>query len=281
MTRFALSLLLAATATLGCSAAPDEEVVGYEEESAEHQSGVTGVVEEGTVLRVTASQLNLRQGPSTGTTILDVLAEGDLVTVAEDSGAGGWIRVTTGTGEDGWVSAKYVVIESTGGGGGGSTETCHPDRAEGVINDFQKGLHDSIAWAEGTRGFAKDGYNVMFSFKLFSSCQKHPNQCIDSGSNCSTAAGRYQFLNKTWSSVKAAKGLTSFEPENQERGASYLVTTVRKVTVPSNRAMTAAEFSNAMSKLSWEWASLPPGRYGQPNKTQSQMRTMYCNLVGC
>ena len=131
-----------------------------------------------------------------------------------------------------------------------------------MINDFQMGLHDSIAWAEGTRGFAKDGYNVMFSFKLFSSCHKHPNQCLKFGNSCSTAAGRYQFLTKTWNSVKAAKGLTSFEPENQERGASYLVTSVRKVTVPSNRAMTAAELSNAMSKLSWEWASLPPGRYG-------------------
>jgi len=56
---------------------------------------------------------------------------------------------------------------------------------------------------------------------------------------------------------------------------------VRKVTVPQTRAMTATEFSNAMSKLSYEWASLPPGRYGQPTKTLSQMRSMYCGLTGC
>ncbi len=45
--------------------------------------------------------------------------------------------------------------------------------------------------------------------------------------------------------------------------------------------MTASEFSNAMSRLSYEWASLPPGRYGQPVKTQSQMRNDYCSNAGC
>ena len=74
---------------------------------------------------------------------------------------------------------------------------------------------------------------------------------------------------------------TLLEPENQERGAAYLISTTRRVNVPQDRAMTAAEFSNAMSKLSYEWASLPPGRYGQPSKSSSQMRTFYCNLAGC
>jgi len=45
--------------------------------------------------------------------------------------------------------------------------------------------------------------------------------------------------------------------------------------------MTATEFSNAMSKLSYEWASLPPGRYGQPNKSMTQMRSTYCAAAGC
>ena len=81
--------------------------------------------------------------------------------------------------------------------------------------------------------------------------------------------------------MKRARSLGSFEPENQERGAAYLVTNTRRVTVPSGRPMTATEFSNAMSKLSYEWASLPPGRYGQPVKTHSQVRSLYCSLAGC
>ncbi|NUO53834.1 MAG: glycoside hydrolase family 104 protein, partial [Polyangiaceae bacterium] len=197
------------------------------------------------------------------------------------SGGNGWVNVESPSGQQGWVSRQYVEELPSNGGGSGSGETCDPARAVGAVGNFQKALHDSIAWAEGTRDHSKDGYDVMFSFQLMNSCGTHPNKCIKFGSSCSTAAGRYQFLTGTWNSVKSANGLSSFEPENQEIGAAYLVKTVRHVTVPQSRAMTASEFSNAMSKLSWEWASLPPGRYGQPNKSASQMRNMYCSLAGC
>lgn len=256
------------------------------EDAMEGESSVVTVVDAGTQLRVTASALNLRSRASASSTILDVLDKGAIVTCAERSGGNGWVSVTTADGDDGWVSRQYVVEVATQDPGDPDEDppsgaTCDPDRADGAVGDFQKALHDSIAYAEGTRNHSKDGYNVMFSFKLMNSCASHPNQCLKFGSSCSTAAGRYQFLTKTWNSVKSAKGLSSFEPENQERGAAYLVSSVRKVTVPQSRPMTASEFSNAMSKLSWEWASLPPGRYGQPNKSASQMRNMYCSLAGC
>jgi len=234
-------------------------------------------LEMGTTLRVTATALNLRNAATTSSTILDVLDNGAIVTCIQQSGGNGWVHVETASGEEGWVSRTYVEVVPDGGSGA----TCDPARAEGAVGNFQKALHDSIAWAEGTRDFSQDGYDVMFSFKLMGSCQSHPNQCLKFGSSCSTAAGRYQFLIGTWGSVKSANGLTNFEPESQEVGAKYLVSTVRHVTVPQSRAMTASELSNAMSKLSWEWASLPPGRYGQPNKSASQMRNMYCNLAGC
>lgn len=250
-----------------------------EDETAEEvDDALTQTVPAGTVLRVTASALNLRSGPSTSKSILTVLDENELVTVVADSGSNGWVNVEANSGDVGWVSAKYVEAE---GGSQGSGDTCDPVRAQGVVSNWQKALHDSIAWAEGTRDHSNDGYDVMFSFKIMNSCANHPNQCLKFGSSCSTAAGRYQFLKGTWDSVKSAQGLDSFEPENQERGGAYLVKTVRKVNVPQTRAMTASEFSNAMSKLSWEWASLPPGRYGQPNKSSSQMRNFYCSLAGC
>lgn len=160
--------------------------------------------------------------------------------------------------------------------------TCAASRATGAVDRYKKALHDSLAFAEGTEGRGgKDGYNIAFTHRQFNSCARHPNMRICSGGLCSTAAGRYQFLTTTWNSVARGVGARTFEPENQEKGAAYLITNVRRVTVPTGRAMTAAEFSNAMSKLSWEWASLPPGRYGQPVKTQSQMRADYCSNAGC
>ena len=282
MTSLAARLVCAAAAIglFGCSAAPDD---GTEDGASEHESAVNGIVEEGAQVRVTATHLNLRSGPSTSSAILDVLEEGDLATCAAESGGDGWVSVVTAAGDAGWVSRMYVVVVGgTGSGSGsGSGETCDPVRAVGVVGDYQKALHDSIAYAEGTRDYSKDGYDVMFSHKLFGSCAKHPNTCVKFGNSCSTAAGRYQFAIKTWSSVENAEGLDSFEPEDQEAGASYLIRTVRHVTVPQDRPMTASEFSNAMTKLSWEWAALPPGQYGQPNKSMSQMRSMYCSLAGC
>ena len=262
----------------GC--APGSQGLGEDDPSAK-ESALNSVVDEGTILRVTATSLNLRTGPSTSTSALDTLAKGDLVTCAAKSGGNGWVNVTSDAGDTGWVARQYVVVSSGSGSPSPSGPTCDPARAQGAVGTYQKALNDSIAYAEGTRSYSKDGYNVLFSFKLFDNCEVHPNQCLKFGSSCSTAAGRYQFLTKTWSSVKSAESLDSFEPENQERGARYLVTSVRHVTVPDSRPMTASEFSIAMSKLSYEWASLPPGRYGQPNKSLSQMRTLYCSLAGC
>ncbi len=161
--------------------------------------------------------------------------------------------------------------------------TCAPSRASGVLGRYDKALHDMIAFAEGTEQYgARDGYDTMFTFRKFGSCARHPNVRNCAGRLCSTAAGRYQFLTTTWNTVSRGIDARNFEPENQERGARYLITRVRRVNVPAGRPMTAAEFSNAMSKLSYEWASLPPSRYGQAKMSLSTARRNYCsNLGGC
>jgi muramidase (phage lysozyme) len=166
-----------------------------------------------------------------------------------------------------WSSGTTPVNPST-------LPSCDPKRAVGAVNRFQKALHDAIAFAEGTRGRGQDGYNVIFSYQYFTNCDRHPDRVICSGI-CSSAAGRYQYLTTTWNGLR----LPSFNPENQERGAEVLIRR-RGVNMPTTRALSSTEFSNAMNALSWEWASLPPGRYGQPVKTLSQMRTNYCSNVG-
>lgn len=277
-----LGLALAVTA-IGCGAPTAEE---NEEDLAftEDELSTRTVIEAGVRLRVLASALNLRSGAGTSFPVLDVLEEGALVTTVARSGGEGWVNVRAAGGQVGWLSNKYVALVEGGGAAPTSppsSATCAPDRGAGVVGRYQKALHDSIAFAEGTRGESKDGYNVLFSFRTVSNCQTHPNQCIRFGSTCSTAAGRYQFLTGTWSGAKSARSLGSFEPENQERAAEYLVRNVRRASIPTDRPLSAAEFANAMSKLSYEWSSLPPGRYGQPSKTSSQMRTLYCSVAGC
>lgn len=154
--------------------------------------------------------------------------------------------------------------------------TCSPTVANGVVPAKHRALLDTIAYTEGTRGRGKDGYNVTFAYRYFSSCAKHPNMRVCGGGYCSTAAGRYQFLKTTWDGL----GLPTFTPDNQDKGGMKLVSR-RGVNAPTGRAMTATEFTNAMNRLSWEWASLPPGRYGQPVYTMTATRREYCRLAGC
>ena len=158
-----------------------------------------------------------------------------------------------------------------------SSSSCASSLAAGAVNAKTKAMLNTIAWSEGTAGSCgNDGYSTGFNFNCFSSCAKHPNKKWTAGGYTSSASGRYQFLSTTWSGL----GLSSFSPRNQDLGGSRLISN-RGVTLPSTRALTATEFSNAMKKLSKEWASLPFSPYGQPTKTLSQTRAKYCNFAGC
>ncbi|HET6332789.1 MAG TPA: FG-GAP-like repeat-containing protein [Polyangiales bacterium] len=152
---------------------------------------------------------------------------------------------------------------------------CDPLNAASVASPVERAMLDTIAWTEGTRGHGKDGYNVTFAYRYFDSCEEHPNLKICSGSLCSTAAGRYQFLYKTFTGLK----LPNFWPEQQELGALELIER-RGVDLP-DAPMTATQFANALDRLSYEWSSLPPGRYGTPRHTLSEIRAEYCQLAGC
>jgi muramidase (phage lysozyme) len=122
---------------------------------------------------------------------------------------------------------------------------------------------DMIAWAEGTDRNIGDGvrtgYNIIFTGRTFSSFADHPRRIICSGGLCSSAAGRYQFLNTTWDSVAQTLGLPDFSPSNQEKGAIQLIRQRGALN-----AVEQGKIRDACARLSYEWASLPPGRYGQP-----------------
>jgi muramidase (phage lysozyme) len=154
--------------------------------------------------------------------------------------------------------------------------TCAPALADGAVPKKDRALLDTIAFTEGTAGHGKDGYNVTFAYHYFTSCDHHPHHVITSGGYSSDAAGRYQFLYSTWHGL----GLPNFHPDNQDRGGMKLVSR-RGAVVPTGRALTATEFVNVMDRISYEWASLPPGRYGQPSYSMSTTRRKYCTFAGC
>jgi muramidase (phage lysozyme) len=68
---------------------------------------------------------------------------------------------------------------------------------------------DTIGWAEGGRS-----YNTLSGGGTFAGNQ-HPNRPITTGGYTSTAAGRYQFLYRTWIEIKDRLRLPDFSPVNR------------------------------------------------------------------
>jgi muramidase (phage lysozyme) len=247
---------------------PDDGTDGRATES------VVGGVTVGEELKTNAA-LNLRTGPGKTYRILQVIPQGALVTVVSATPKNGWYNIRH-NGTDGWSYGIYLDKVGSTGGGVTGLASCNPARAVGVVSADQKALLDLIGYTEGTAGHGEDGYNVTFAYHYFDDCNHHPDLDICSGGYCSTAAGRYQFLYTTWTGLH----LPNFRPENQTLGAMKLIS-YRGASIPSGRPLTATEFVDVMNKISWEWASLPPGRYGQPSKTMNEARTKYCSLAHC
>lgn len=79
---------------------------------------------------------------------------------------------------------------------------------------------DLISKSEGTFSKPGGGYNTMFGGSQFMGFNhprvRHPFKQTDGTWNVTTAAGRYQFLGKTWDDSAEKLGLTDFSPRNQD-----------------------------------------------------------------
>lgn len=74
----------------------------------------------------------------------------------------------------------------------------------------------------------------------------------------SSAAGAYQFLTRTWDELVDKYGFEDFSPQCQDEAAVGLF--VRRNALD---AAIAGSLAVWLDRCSYEWASLPPGRYGQ------------------
>jgi len=120
---------------------------------------------------------------------------------------------------------------------------------------------DVIAYAEGTR----DSYNIMFTFARFRSYADHPRKTNCIPGLCSTAAGRYQFLSKTWDPLAKALGLKDFTPSSQDKAVMEIIRRAGAYEAVSGSS-DYASFVSAVRRLNRTWASLPGAPYKQPRR---------------
>lgn len=123
-----------------------------------------------------------------------------------------------------------------------------------------------IKYTEGTQ---THGAATAFGGGKLSSLKDHPRYRkeftqTDGTKNKTSAAGAYQFLEKTWDGVARQYGLTDFGPRNQDLAAVALL--VQRGAMP---ALLKGDFNTAVRKTGAEWASLPtaPASYKQGKKS--------------
>lgn len=133
-----------------------------------------------------------------------------------------------------------------------------------------KAFLDMIAHAEGTHGVGDNGYNILYGYGRFTDYSKHPNKKVTKGGWTSTAAGRYQFLYKTWNPIRISNGLPDFNHGSQDIGAVELLRQNNAIA-----KILAGDISGAISKVRKIWASFPGAGYGQGERSLSQMLSWY------
>lgn len=139
------------------------------------------------------------------------------------------------------------------------------------LNEFQAGganvlrFLDLIAFSEGTSTVAgsDDGYNVLYGRGLFTGYADHPRQKLTFPINgkpvTSTAAGRYQLLERYWDAYRKSLRLAGgFTPENQDRVALQQIRERRALG-----DIKADRIQQAIAKCSNIWASFPGNTYDQ------------------
>jgi muramidase (phage lysozyme) len=128
-----------------------------------------------------------------------------------------------------------------------------------------KAMLDMIGFSEGTR----DGYGVVVRGRVIGPAgspflgrhnvvvtdfRDHPRLLVRVNSSInSTAAGRYQFLQRTWDGLH----LPDFSPRSQDLGAIMLMQRRRMI-----EPLLRDDFDTAVQRGSLEWASFPDAEKG-------------------
>lgn len=144
-----------------------------------------------------------------------------------------------------------------------------------------------IQWSEGANynTLVHKGTNNTFIKDL----SRHPNIKVP-GNPASTAAGAYQFLYTTWVEVANRIGATSFQPNEQDAGAVYLIDKRGAL-----QFIKEGKVYSAINACVFEWASFPSlentskngynlvigkSAYGQGSRNINDLISVYKNNGG-
>jgi len=132
-----------------------------------------------------------------------------------------------------------------------------------------------------------EAYRVLFGGTLIDDLSHHPRIAVMSPWGWTAAAGAYQAMcaipgkvkTDTWDNFCRAMGSTPdempFDPDTQD---AFCVWCIKRRGALQD--VIHGEFDKAVEKCSYEWASFPPGRYGQPQVTMEELRATYMEFGG-
>lgn len=134
-----------------------------------------------------------------------------------------------------------------------------------------------IARSEGTNHLGINGYNVLVGGTLFNSFEDHPRKkvWIRSINNYSTAAGRYQILQRTYDYYKDLLKLKDFSPSAQDQIAIRLIK--ERGALPF---VLKGDVTVAIIKVNKIWASLPGAGYNQKENKINTLISYYRDAGG-
>lgn len=125
---------------------------------------------------------------------------------------------------------------------------------------------------EGESGQTEAAYRTIVGGGQVSDLTDHPRQrvYVEPLKVWSTAAGAYQFLERTWDGCVRALGLADFQPQSQDAAAVYLIRGRQALD-----DVLAGRVQDAIRKCAREWASIPGSPYGQPVMTMQRALDVY------
>lgn len=148
------------------------------------------------------------------------------------------------------------------------------------MNPNRKALLDTIALSEiGAKLLAEsdNGYNVLVGGKLFDSYADHPRikVYLPKYEIHSSAAGRYQILERTFDAYKYLLGLKDFSPASQDAIALRMI-----MESGAFNYIDAGDFDKAIERIAHMWASLPEAGYKQHENDLASLRSSYLGYGG-